>query len=546
MELQTTSPTDWVHPPEEQEGLQRYVETVRERIWLIVTAVVITTAIAILYVATATKKYDAEADLLVTPVSGDNPVLTSLGLIRESADPTRDVETASKLVTNTNVAERVKSAIDSDQSAQTLLGKVDAEPVAQSNIVAVTARETSPRAAQRLANAFAEQAVVERTASMHEQIDEQLPGLESQLRAGDLPAEGEISLADQIAQLEALRSTDDPTMRVETEAALPTSQASPRPALSIAGGIAAGLILGIAAAFAAQVLDPRLRREAQLRRSYRLPILGRIPKDPRAQESPLAPRQVSSATGEAYRALRANLAGSRRGGHGDGKVILVTGSSPSEGKTTTAINLATSLALAGNRVILIESDLRRPVLSGVIDARPERGVVSVLIENSTLAESLIPSPTYGPNLRLLLSDYEGGWIAELFSIPTAEQMIEDARHMADFVIIDSAPLNEVVDALPLALKSDEVLLVVRLGVTRLDKLSQLAELLAENGVRPVGFAVVGTSRPKRSEYHYYAEADHTQDGQRQRQLLAERRRAIRSSGSREADSPAQLAGPEES
>jgi hypothetical protein len=158
--------------------------------------------------------------------------------------------------------------------------------------------------------------------------------------------------------------------------------------------------------------------------------------------------------------------------------------------------------------------------------RPEHGgVVSVLIENTTLAESLMPSATYGPNLRLLLSDYEGGWIAELFSIPTAEQMIHDARRMADYVIIDSAPLNEVVDALPLALQVDEVLIVVRLGITRLDKLSQLAELMAENGVRPVGFAVIGTPRPRRSQYHYFAEPDsESQDGQRRRQILAAARR----------------------
>jgi receptor protein-tyrosine kinase len=299
--------------------------------------------------------------------------------------------------------------------------------------------------------------------------------------------------------------------------------------LSLVGGIIAGLILGVVAAFAAQILDPRLRREAQLRRNFRLPILGRIPKEGGATESPLAPRQISSATGEAYRALRATLVGGRRRS-GEGKVILVTGSSPSEGKTTTAVNLATSLALAGNRVILIESDLRRPVLSRVMGVRPEHGgVVSVLIENTTLAESLMPSTTYGPNLRLLLSDYEGGWIAELFSIPTAERMIQDARRMADFVIVDSAPLNEVVDALPLATQADEVLIVVRLGTTRLDKLTQLAELLAENGVRPVGFAVIGTPRPKRSQYHYYAESDtDSQDGQRQRQLLAEARRRVRS------------------
>jgi MinD-like ATPase involved in chromosome partitioning or flagellar assembly len=159
--------------------------------------------------------------------------------------------------------------------------------------------------------------------------------------------------------------------------------------------------------------------------------------------------------------------------------------------------------------------------------KPEHGgVVSVLIENTTLAESLIPSSIYGPNLRLLLSDYEGGWIAELFSIPTAERMIQEARRMADFVVVDSAPLNDVIDALPLALQADEVLVVVRLGVTRLDRLAQLSELLAENGVRPVGFAVVGTPRPKRSQYHYYAEPDsEPQDGQKQRQLASSLRRS---------------------
>jgi capsular exopolysaccharide synthesis family protein len=530
MELLQSSATDWLHPPEEQEGLRRYVETIRERIWLIVTAVVVTTGIALLYVATATKTYSAEGDVLVTPVSGTDPALASLGLISQSADPTRDVETASRLITTVNVASRVQQALNSNRSPQSLLSSVSAVPVASSNIVALTANDSSPLGAQRLANTFVREAVADRTAALHRQIDQLLPQLQAQVaRSGAAATAGGTPLASQIAELQQLRASPDPTIRVQDSAPLPSSPSSPRPVVSVVGGIVAGLILGITAAFAAQLLDPRLRREAQLRRSYRLPILGRIPKESGTQESPLAPRQISSATGEAYRALRATLAGARRGRSGEGKVILITGSSPSEGKTTTAINLATSLALAGNRVILIESDLRRPALAQVMGTRPENGgVVSVLIENTTLAESLIPSTTYGPNLRLLLSDYEGGWIAELFSIPTAEQMIQDARRMADYVIVDSAPLNEVVDALPLALQADEVLIVVRLGITRLDKLSQLAELMAENGVRPVGFAVIGTPRPKRSQYHYYAENESdSQDGQKQRQLLAEARRSVR-------------------
>jgi capsular exopolysaccharide synthesis family protein len=498
-ETRETIAADWIQPPQELEGLQRFVETVRERIRVIIAIVVITTAVAILYVVMATKVYEAEAELLIAPCAGDDPVLRSLCPIPESTDPTRDVETASRLVANIDVAERVKRNLESSLSPEELLKKVEAEPVPGSNIVAVTARETSPQGAQELADGFADAAVDDLTQRLHERIDAQLPSLEAQPPSEAVDA--------RIAQLTVLRSGPDPTIRVQTHATLPTSQASPKPALSIALGIIGGLVLGVGGAFAFQVFDPRLRREEQLRRLYRLPILGRIPLETqsRSADKPIVPRQMSTATGEAYRTLRATLAGTRRGEHG--RVIMVTGSSPSEGKTTTAINLATSLALAGQRVILIESDLRRPVLADALGVHPRQGgVVSVLIENTTLAESLTPSSTYGSNLQLLFADYEGGWITELFSISTAERMIGEARQLADYVIVDSPPLNEVVDALPLAKQADAVLIVVRLGATRLDKLRQLGELLAENGVRPVGFAIVGTARPKRREYHYYAEA----------------------------------------
>jgi Mrp family chromosome partitioning ATPase len=102
-------------------------------------------------------------------------------------------------------------------------------------------------------------------------------------------------------------------------------------------------------------------------------------------------------------------------------------------------------------------------------------------------------------------------------------MIDEARGLADYVIIDSPPLNEVVDALPLARKADDVLIIVRLGRSRMDKIGQLGELLAESGIRPVGFAVVGTPRPGRGEYHYYAgTTDRDSNGSRNRKLLRER------------------------
>ena len=89
---ETTKSSDWREPAEEELGLKRYLETIRERWILVVVSTAVCFAVAVLYVAVAQKQYSAEADMLITPV--DPSTLPSLPLIRQSADPTRDVETA--------------------------------------------------------------------------------------------------------------------------------------------------------------------------------------------------------------------------------------------------------------------------------------------------------------------------------------------------------------------------------------------------------------------------------------------------------------------
>jgi capsular exopolysaccharide synthesis family protein len=493
----------WIQPPQEQEGLSRYVETLRERFLIVVITLALTVGVAVLYLATATKQYQGESDVLVTASSSGDPNLQGLPLIFGSSDPTRDVETASRLITNINVANRVAQELDGPETPPALLDQVTAEPIAQSNFVAVTATASSPQAAQDLANSFTRQAVAVKTEAVHQALDSSIAALQTRAQGSQ-----STDLSAQLAELQGLRSRPDPNLQVQTLATLPASPSSPRPTLTLVAGIFGGLVLGITAAFAFQVLDTRLRREEQLRRLYRLPILGRIPKENKPDDDrPLSPDKLSPATSEAYRTLRGTLAASSRRSKGDFQSILVTGSSPSEGKTTTGISLAASLAAAGKSVILIEADLRRPAIGQALDIKPVHGIVSVLIESVALEDALVTSPVFGANLGLLLADYEGGWITELFALPAANELIEEAGRMADYVIIDSPPLTDVIDALPLATYVDEVLIVVRLGKTQLGKLAQLGELLAENGIRPSGFAVIGTPRPKRSDYHYYADRE---------------------------------------
>ena len=492
---------DWLRPQVEHPGLRQYVQVLRERRWIVVGAIAVSLLAAILYLVTADKVYKSSADLLVAPVPSDDALLVSLGLIRQSGEPTRDVETAARLASNIDVATRARDDLGLDQSAESLLDEISVEPVAQSNLVSIEAEGSTPKEAADKANAFADAVIADRSAALSERIDEILPQLTARLEAestGVVPAEG---LRSEISRLEVLREGGDPTIQLEVPATPPDGQASPRPALTIGAALFVGLVVGLGGAFSAQALDPRLSREEQLRSSYSLPILARIPRErSTGRDRALSPGRVSGATMEAYRTLRANIA-APPSASGRGQSILVTGSAPREGKTTTAINLAASFALAGNRVILIEADLRRPAIADALGVDAKRGVASTLLENTSLQEALVTTTQFGGNLGLLLADYRGGIVSELFSLRAAQRLLDQATELADYVIIDSPPLTAVVDTLSLAARVDDVLVVSRLGLTRLDRLRELAELLAGNGISPIGFTLVGTPRPASSYYY---------------------------------------------
>jgi capsular exopolysaccharide synthesis family protein len=496
----------WLGPRLEEEGLQRYARTIRER-WRVVLACVIVALIgAGGYVVLAPKVYQATSQLLVTPVDPSNSTTVGLGLISTSNDPGRDVSTAASLVTTVQVASNVIATLRLNETPRELLTKVSAVPLANTSIVSITAKGSTPESAQAIANAFAEQTVSLRTQRVHEIEDKTITLLrvevehESKERSG---AGGAESVASRLAGLEALRAQPDPTLSVAALADRPTAQSSPRKALSLVAGLFAGLILGLAAAFILQNLDPRLRREEQLRELFRLPILTRVPREPAAREAgPLLPTKLSTPTAEAYRTLRATLFSAEPTGE-HGQSVLVTGSSPSEGKSSTALNLAHALAQTGRQVILIEADLRRPSLARALRTNQHFGLLSVLSGQVPLSDALTTAPGYPENLRMLLVERPEAAAADRLALPIAQEMLHEARSLADYVVIDSPPLSQIVDALPLAQAVDEVLIVARLGTSRINTLAELGELLLHNGVRPLGLVLVDVERSTRGGEYYY-------------------------------------------
>lgn len=504
--------TDWLQPPLAQHGLRRFVQTLRERLRLILAVLAVCLAAAIIYLLTASKVYEAQADILVTPVPTQESVLSTVGVITQSSDPTLDVETANQLIDSPSVAARAAKSLGGGETGEGLLESISVAPIPESNIVVVTASGPTPEAAAKRANAFAQAAVTNRRQVIAANIAAMLPQLRKDLTTSESAGTSNaISLV--IADLLAFRASGNATIQVETEATPPSSPSSPRTTFVLVGALIGGLVLGLAAAFVAQTLDPRLRREEQLRTLFNLPILARIPRE-RSRSGPLTPERLSPMAREGYRTLRATVAAASPDERGP-RSILVGGAGPSEGKSTTAINLAASLALAGHSVILIGADLRRPVIGKALDIQSSTGIVSVLLGRTSLSDALEPAPAYRGHLKVLVDDQTGPEAAELLSLPAAKRLLEESVNLADYVVIDSPPLSDVADALQLSRHADAVLLVVRLGHTRIPKLRQLAELLAGNGIRPVGFALIEVPRASGKGYGYYSS-----ESDRKRQIEA--------------------------
>ena len=510
---------DWLTPATQQPPLRRFLRVIRDR-WLLIAAVtLLAVGAAIAYVAVAPKTYVASADMLVTPVSNDDQRTLGLSLIRSSIDPTRDVSTAARLVLNTGVAKRVKERLELESSPEEVLARVDAVPVAQSSLINVTASGASATEAARLANAFAIETVALRTEKMHEQLDALIVQLRRRFAALGPEDRAQTDLQARLSSLLALRGVPDPTIRVANQALPPDRAASPKPRLSIAAGIIAGLLLGFGAAFALESLDPRLRREEQLRELYSLPVLARIAQEKSRKGQLMLPGRVSAATAEAFRTLRATLLVTKQHSTGRGRSVLITGSGASEGKSSTALNFAAAVAQTGQRVILVEADLYRPTLAGAIGVRPTYGVEQVLLGQATVEDALVTDAAYGPNLRFLLVGATGPDIFDRLALPTARELIPQAERLADFVIIDSPPATDVGDVLPMAAQATDVLIVARLGRSRLPRMRELGEILGQNGVRPAGVVLIGVTK-RESSYYYVPPAATSSDDRRSREPVS--------------------------
>ena len=233
-----------------------------------------------------------------------------------------------------------------------------------------------------------------------------------------------------------------------------------------------------------ETLDTTIKSaRASSRRSFRRPIIGTISFDADAVDTPLiSSLDTYAPRAEAFRVLRTNL--QFIDPDLERKVFVITSSLPGEGKTTTAMNLALALAEGGERVALVEGDLRRPKISEYLRLESAVGLTTVLIGKLPLEDAI--QTTANEDLAVLTSGSTPPNPAELLKSSSMAALIESLRESYDIVLIDAPPLLPVTDGALLAAQADGALLVVRHGKTTTDQVAVAVERLEAVGATPVG------------------------------------------------------------
>jgi capsular exopolysaccharide synthesis family protein len=496
-----------------QEGaLAQYLRAIRAHPFVIAGITLLTIAVAVAWVTRKEPVYKATAEVLVTPMPADSNALFGIQLLRESNDPTRTLQTAASLVETTRAAELTARRMGDGYTRTSVQEQVEVEPQGQSNILAVTAEANDADESARLANTFIDSSLQARRETLRRQIATVTTALEGDIQTDPTTPAPEGSAAAEtraeLAQLRRIANGGDPTLSIAQRAIAPTGKTGPPAPLVIIIAAIAGLALSAGAALLMEATNRRVRDVDELLSILPLPVLARIPKlSSRDSGGALA---LPPAAREAYRTLQVQLDQDA----GKPRVIMLTSANSQDGKTNAAVHLGLALVAAGSRVILIDFDLRKPDIARLMRLPETGGLVSLVSGRHRLEEVLVPAPQLPPLRVAPAGTGEGD--ALLLSALTRRlgDILGEARELADYVILDTAPLGEVSDALRLVPHVDDVIIVARPNNTQRQDLEAMRELLARAGVEPAGLIVVGASGSRPSRYHTYGTPTRPRAGRR--------------------------------
>jgi tyrosine-protein kinase len=465
-----------------------FLASVRDHGLFIVVALCLAAAAAVAYLVLASKRYEAEADLLVTPVSADNEALSGLGLL---TDPAGSTFTTARLLERPQVTSRVEQRLGLDIPRPELLSKIKITPLPQSDLVTVRATDSNAENATVLANTFVGELIRERSELFQARLRDTIADLEKQVkdqpRTATPPAAGTTDpnqlILERLGTLKSFRGQEDPTLQVWSAATRPET-AKPRSVLTLfvifvaAAFLAGGVGLGL------EFVSPRIRRRSTLPAGLRM--LAFVPTvNRRALVAALAhDGTLPERFWDAWRLVRSHLVTTM----GDGiRPVTVSVTSPSrrEGKSAAAACLAVTFAASGTEVVLVDANLRDPAIATLLDIRPGPGVAEVLQGRVHVEDALVQVDGI-PGLRVLPAGNDAHEAVDLLEPAAISELLDVVRREGDVALVDGPALAGSAEAVALAAAADTVIVSAQSAQTRREKMTELATILGRLDVPVLG------------------------------------------------------------
>ncbi|WP_439937237.1 polysaccharide biosynthesis tyrosine autokinase [Nocardia sp. N13] len=432
--------------------LADYLRILRNH-WIAVTAFVLLAAGAAFgWSSVQPKVYAASSSGFVTSGAGGDPGLDNLNdtLSKSRAASyvvlAKDRETASIVIDDLGL----------DTSPEALVGNIDAAQTPDTVIISITARAGTPEDAQQLADAWVG------------------------------------ALAERVKDVESSKSGQQ-GMRIEVSesAQLPTSPVSPQVERNVLLGAVLGGLLGLGYAVVRSLLDRRIRSSEDVERDTGVAVVGSVPDIGKASGIFVGTASGTAAlAAEGVRRLRTNL--SYMDVDDPPRAIVVTSPKQGDGKSTVAANLAAAIAASGQRVTLVDADLRRPTIAALTDVDDAIGLTDVLTGRLPLDDAVQPHPTI-TGLTVLTSGSRPPNPSEILGSQAMRAVIKDLA-VDGMVIIDAPPLLPVTDAAVVAHAADGALVVVSAGRTLDTELGNALSHLRTVNARPLGIILNRVSK----------------------------------------------------
>lgn len=491
--------------PADELTLRDYAAVVRRRKWWVIVPAVVVLLAALAWSMSQADRYRATTRVLVL----EPPTAYTIGSPQQPMQE-RALQNELERAQGSRMLDDVRAQVGDEPTLKVRLATAD-----ESDVFVFTAESGNADRAAEAAAAYAEVYIEDRRLRLTEEFERNIEVLEDRIAALDEQIEqlsGDsadsssmivVQREEYVRQMEAQRTSIDLAessgASIIDAAAVPSEPFEPKPLRTGLLALFVGLLVGLGAAFLRDYLDSVIRDEDDLRRATGLPLLGVVPRlknggDRRivVLDDPLSP------TAESYRGLRTSVQFLRSGG--GLKVIQVTSPKPGDGKSTTTCNLAVVCGRAGQRVLVVDCDLRRPAVHEFFGLSNDEGVTSALRGDGT--DVVVQDVPSEPNVSVVTSGPIPADPSELLSAPWVSSLLQRLAADYDLVLIDSPPVLPVADPIILAGLVDGVILVASATTTDRRQAARAADLLAQVEAEVLGAVLNAFDPTKSSSYGY--------------------------------------------